>query len=228
MLLNVPGLLDCSEALSGLGKDTSIPKEGEKKSIKLSKLCRQSCERSLLIGSYLLIDFTHEAHLKHLRGIWFINNMERKRNHKPAGRLPLFFPSGARRQKRNDDKPVNTFTAFDNGPERETGEIRYLKSPFLSTVHRSNAIYKNCTQLSNICSLWQIWDSTTLLGKTSTAHTQQNTTQCLGRNSGSGQSFGKGPQRVADSTVLGRLLGSRPAGIDRWLFSYLSVTYWDR
>lgn len=29
MLRNVPGLLDCSEALSGLGKDTSIPKEGE-------------------------------------------------------------------------------------------------------------------------------------------------------------------------------------------------------
>lgn len=30
MPLNVPGLLDCSEALSGLGKDTSIPKEGKK------------------------------------------------------------------------------------------------------------------------------------------------------------------------------------------------------
>lgn len=178
MPLNVPGLLDCLEALSGLGKDTSIPKEGEK-SIKPSKLCRQFCKRSLLIGPYLLINFTHEAHLKHLWGIWFINNMERKRNHKPAGRLPLFFPSGARRQKRKDDKPVNTFTAFDNGPEWETGEIGYLKSPFLSTVHRSNAIYKNCTQLSNICSLWQIWDSTTLLGKASTAHTQQDTTHCL-------------------------------------------------
>lgn len=174
-----------------------------------------------------MIDFTHEAHLKHLRGIWFINNMERKRNHKPAGRLPLFFPSGARRQKRNDDKPVNTFTAFDNDPERETGEIRYLKSPFLSTVHRSNAIYKNCTQLSNICSLWQIWDSTTLLGKASTAHTQQNTTHCLVRNSGSGQSVGKDSRNVADSSVLGRLLESRPAGIDRCLLSCLSLTETD-
>lgn len=48
------------------------------------------------------------------------------------------------------------------------------------------------------------------------------------RNSGSGHSFGKGSRRVADSSVLGRLLASRPAGIDGdYSLVYQSLTETD-
>lgn len=83
----------------------------------------------------------------------------------------MFFPSGACRQKRNDDKLVNTFIVLDNA-KLETGDSSTLSNSFQARCMEAIFFIINVPNfLTNILCGTDLRKQNIYVAKTNAAHT---------------------------------------------------------